>query len=108
VAEGGLTDGEPLIFLLGNPTRNTGKFYRAMFGSDRKRWKVRSIDSRQCSLPNKAQIEEWIHDYGEDSADYRAIAAADVARTLLARTPSAEGGAVVLSGEMQGPYSAVR
>lgn len=42
VAEGGLTDGEPMIFLFGNPTRNTGKFYRAAFGSDRNRWKVTS------------------------------------------------------------------
>jgi uncharacterized protein YbjT (DUF2867 family) len=34
-------------------------------------------------------------------ANYRPIAAAQVARTLLARTPSAEGRVVVLSGEMQ-------
>jgi len=34
-------------------------------------------------------------------ANYRAIGAAQVTRTLLARTPSAEGRAVVLSGEMQ-------
>ena len=34
-------------------------------------------------------------------ANYRAIAAAQVARTLLARTPSSEGRVVVLSGEMQ-------
>jgi len=33
-------------------------------------------------------------------ANYRAIAAVQVARTLLARTPSAEGRVVVLSGEM--------
>ncbi len=36
-------------------------------------------------------------------ANYRPIAAAHVARTLLARTPSAEGRVVVLSGEMLGP-----
>ena len=34
-------------------------------------------------------------------ASYRAIAATKVARTLLARTPTAEGRVVVLSGEMQ-------
>jgi uncharacterized protein YbjT (DUF2867 family) len=34
-------------------------------------------------------------------ADYRPIAAAHVARTLLAQTPSAEGRVLVLSGEMQ-------
>lgn len=37
VAEGGLTDGEPMIFLYGNPTRNTGKFHRVTFGSERER-----------------------------------------------------------------------
>lgn len=36
-------------------------------------------------------------------ANYRPIAAAHVARTLLARTPSAEGRVVVLSGGMRGP-----
>ena len=36
-------------------------------------------------------------------ANYRAIAAAQVARTLLVRTPSAKGLVVVLSGEMQSP-----
>jgi len=34
-------------------------------------------------------------------ANYRPIAAVEVARTLLARTPSAKGQTVVLSGEMQ-------
>lgn len=66
-AEGGLTDGEPMIFLFGNPTRSTGKFYRCTYGGEQNRWKVRSIDSRECALPNKVQIQEWIDDYGEDS-----------------------------------------
>jgi len=67
VAEGGLTDGEPMIFAFGNPTRNTGKFHKITFGSERDRWLNRSIDSRDCALPNKALIEEWIADWGEDS-----------------------------------------
>jgi hypothetical protein len=67
VAEGGLTDGEPMIFAFGNPTRAGGKFHRVTFGSERDRWNRRSIDSRTCTLPNKAQIAEWIEDYGEDS-----------------------------------------
>ena len=71
VAEGGLTDGEPMIFLFGNPTRNTGKFYRTTYGSEQDRWKVRRIDSRQCSLPNQTQIAEWLQDYGEDSDFFR-------------------------------------
>lgn len=67
VAEGGLTDGEPMEFFFGNPTRNSGKFYRATFGSERERWSSRSIDSRSCKFTNKTQIAEWIQDYGEDS-----------------------------------------
>ena len=67
VAEGGLTDGEPMIFLFGNPTRNTGRFYRATFGNEQHRWNHGCIDSRDAAMTNKAQIQEWIDDYGEDS-----------------------------------------
>ena len=67
VAEGGLTDGESMMFLFGNPTRNTGRFHKATFGSDRHRWNHRSIDSRSAARPNKEQIAEWVQDYGEDS-----------------------------------------
>jgi hypothetical protein len=67
VAEGGLTDGEPMIFLFGNPTRNSGKFFRVNFGSERERWNHRSVDSRTSAFTNKTQIAEWINDYGEDS-----------------------------------------
>lgn len=67
VAQGGLTDGEPMWFLFGNATRSTGAFYRACFGSDKHRWKVWVIDSRTARFTNKEQIAEWVHDYGEDS-----------------------------------------
>jgi hypothetical protein len=67
VAEGGLTDGEPMIFLFGNPTRNTGKFHRVVFGAERNRWNHRTIDSRHCALTNQQQLAEWIEDHGEDS-----------------------------------------
>lgn len=67
VAEGGLTDGEPMIFLFGNPTRTTGKFHRVCFGSERERWHQVIVDSRDSRFTNKTQIAEWIQDYGEDS-----------------------------------------
>jgi hypothetical protein len=67
VAQGGLTDGEPMWFLFGNPTRSTGAFYRACFGAERNRWKVWTIDSRDSKFTNKQQIAEWVQDYGEDS-----------------------------------------
>jgi hypothetical protein len=67
VAEGGLTDGEPMIFMLGNPTRNSGKFYQSCFGTGRDRWNPKVIDARTSKFTNKAQLEEWVTDYGEDS-----------------------------------------
>lgn len=66
VAEGGLTDGEPMWFVFGNPTRNTGRFFEC-FNKSRHRWNSRQIDSRSVQITNKAQIQEWVDDYGEDS-----------------------------------------
>jgi hypothetical protein len=69
VAEGGLTDGHPFIFLFGNPTRSSGKLYRVCFGSESQdsQWVHKSIDSRNCAMPNKTLIAEWIKTYDEDS-----------------------------------------
>lgn len=67
VAEGGLTDGEPMLFAFGNPTRSSGRFYQAVFGSERARWNQRVIDSEKCKFTNKELIAQWIADYGEDS-----------------------------------------
>lgn len=67
VAEGGLSDGEPMFFAFGNPTRSSGEFHRITFGEGRNRWRGRSIDSRNCAFSNKELIAEWIADRGEDS-----------------------------------------
>lgn len=66
VAYGGLTDGEPMMLLFGNPTRNSGKF-RECWRRDRHRWETQQIDSRTVDGTNKALLSEWIEDYGEDS-----------------------------------------
>ncbi len=71
VAEGGLVDGEPMLFAFGNPTRNSGMFYECNFGSKRHRWNHGSIDSRTSAISNKQTIEEWLEDYGEDSDFFR-------------------------------------
>lgn len=71
VAEGGLTDGEPMFFMWGNPTRSRGAFHRATFGVERNRWNVRTIDSRTCKFSNKELIEQWRQDRGEDSDFFR-------------------------------------
>jgi hypothetical protein len=66
--EGALTDDdtERIWLVCGNPTRNTGRF-RECFGRFRHRWITKQVDSRTAKLTNKAQIEQWIKDYGEDS-----------------------------------------
>jgi len=66
VAEGGLTDGEPMFFKFGNPTRNSGDFHRCFHGL-RHRWICRQIDSRSVAITNKNQIQQWQEDYGEHS-----------------------------------------
>jgi hypothetical protein len=71
VAEGGLTDGEPMIFAFGNPTRSTGAFHQACFGSQRHRWQQVVIDGRSSRFTNKELIAEWAADYGEDSDFFR-------------------------------------
>lgn len=68
VAEGALTDEDTEIIWVafGNPTRNTGRF-RECFRKYRHRWKCKQIDSRTVDGTNKAQIQKWAEDYGEES-----------------------------------------
>lgn len=66
VAEGGLTDGEPMEFAFGNPTQNSGWFYDC-FHKMRHRWNTQQIDSRSVQITNKTAIQEWVEDYGVDS-----------------------------------------
>jgi hypothetical protein len=67
VSEGGLTDGEPMIIMLGNCTRSSGKFFRVNFGSERDSWHHRTIDSRSSAFSNKELLNDWIEAYGLDS-----------------------------------------
>lgn len=68
VAEGALTDENTEILWLafGNPTRNSGRF-KECFGRFKHRWITYQIDSRTVEGTNKQQLEQWVHDYGEDS-----------------------------------------
>ncbi len=68
VANGGLTDGQPMHIVFGNPTRSTGYFYQC-FKKFKHRWITRQIDSRTAKMTNKKEIDNWIDDYGIDS-DY--------------------------------------
>jgi hypothetical protein len=71
VAEGGLTDGEPMMIAGGNPTRNTGSFFDAVFGRLRNRWWSKIIDARTVLFHNARLVSEWQEDYGEDSDFFR-------------------------------------
>lgn len=67
VRQGGLTDGEPMVFDFGNPTRNSGAFYENMEGRNKGRYIRRSIDMRDVEITNKQWAADLIADYGEDS-----------------------------------------
>jgi hypothetical protein len=72
VAElGGLTDGAPIMLVFGNCTRNSGKFFRINFGNEKDNWNHRTIDARDCSMPNKTVHDEILKQYGEDSDQFR-------------------------------------
>lgn len=64
---GGATDGEPMWFDFGNPTRKSGMFYENCIGKYKHRFNVRSIDSRSVAITNKTLMKEWADDWGEDS-----------------------------------------
>ncbi len=68
VSEGALTDDDTEIIwcCFGNPTQTTGRF-RECFGRFKHRWVTRQIDSRSVKITNKAQLQKWVDDYGEDS-----------------------------------------
>lgn len=65
-AEGGLTDGEPMFFVFGNPNKNTG-WFRECFRKFKHRWFTKTVDSRTVDIAGKDQIQEWLEDWGEDS-----------------------------------------
>lgn len=70
VSEGVTTDQNTEIIwaAFGNPTRNTGRF-KECFGAGRfaHRWKQLQVDGRTAKVTNKAKLDQWVTDYGEDS-----------------------------------------
>lgn len=68
-AEGCLTDAdtERLFLIFGNPNKPTGRFREcAPGGKFAHRWKSTRVDSRTVSFTDKAEIDRWVKDYGED------------------------------------------
>ena len=66
VQDGGLTDGEPMQFSFGNPTRTDGEF-KDHFSKKRHRHICFQIDSRDVQITNKAYLNQLIEDNGLDS-----------------------------------------
>lgn len=71
VQEEGLTDGEPMWFLFGNPTRRRGTFYDVVFSGKGHQWKTWVLDARTCHFPNKQLLTEQEGEWGEDSDRFR-------------------------------------
>ena len=67
VRYGGATDGMPMSFDFGNPTRKSGYFFENTIGKFRHRHIVRIIDSRDVAITNKEEMQNWAEDFGEDS-----------------------------------------
>ena len=68
VAEGAMTDADTEIIwcVFGNPTQSSGRFH-ACFHKNRSLWNRKQIDSRTVKISNKAELEGWRVQYGEDS-----------------------------------------
>ncbi len=68
--DGVMTDANTEVIWLafGNPTRGKGRFFDC-FHRLKHRWETKQIDSRTVEISDKAQLGEWVEDYGEDS-DY--------------------------------------
>lgn len=65
-AEGSMNTPGAMWIVFGNPTQNSGRFFEC-FGKFKHRWITREIDSRESNRADKAKIQQWVDDYGEDS-----------------------------------------
>lgn len=72
VARGALTDKDTEIIwcAFGNGTRNAGEF-RECFRRHRHRWTRFQVDSRNVSIANQKQLQQWLEDWGENSDFFR-------------------------------------
>jgi hypothetical protein len=72
VSRGALTDANTVIIwlVMGQPTQTSGQFYDC-FQAGNNEWVAWTLDSRDSQFSNKALIEQWRQEYGEDSDFFR-------------------------------------
>ena len=51
VYQGGMTDGEPMMFVFGNSTKNSGRFFEC-FNKNKHLWMRFQVDSRHMQITN--------------------------------------------------------
>lgn len=73
--DGILTDKDTEIIWLafGNPTRGEGRFYDIFESSKGSGWTTINIDSRDVAITDKAILNGWVDEYGEDHDYVRAF-----------------------------------
>lgn len=70
IIQGAFTDGECFFFAFGNPTDPSGEFADC-FGINKELYDTETIDSRDISWSNKAELEKQLKMWGEDSDQAR-------------------------------------
>ncbi len=68
VTDGIFTTKKNIWVVVGNGTRNVGRFYEC-FHKNRKYWKTWQIDSRSCKAANRDYLERLIEQYGGEQTD---------------------------------------
>jgi len=66
-AEGGLSDRHPFIFFVWQPDSKHRQVLPRVLWHRARLWVHKAIDSRDCQLPNKELLAQWIETYGVDS-----------------------------------------
>ena len=68
VTDGVFTTKKNIWIVLGNGTRNVGRFYDC-FHKHKKQWKTWTIDSRTCKAANKTYLDALVERYGGEDTD---------------------------------------
>lgn len=68
VSDGVFTTRKNIWIVLGNGTRNVGRFYEC-FHKHKALWRIWNIDSRTCRAANKPYLERLVESYGGEETD---------------------------------------